>query len=205
MSISKETFTFLVKNGFEKNDSEIINAFVDTYNQHFKTTIYDLTACGEYGLQGFISEGQGLNITDILHICEDYKANKERNTYFFFANCGNPCRLVAHLDEFINVMYDNLSARECFASATKFYTIMDTTNGHSKKYVELINEVWEKGNKGMWKQILFAIAYRDKAEMQDKGIIVETLEDAYDNADLILMRVCDNEDLEMILHYFSYL
>ena len=104
MDISKEAFTFLVKNGFEKNDSEIINAFVDTYNQHFKTTIYDVTACGDFGLQGFISEGQGLNITDMLHICEDYKANKERNTYFFFANCGNPCRLVAYLDEFINVM-----------------------------------------------------------------------------------------------------
>lgn len=204
--ISKQEFKNFIKNAFEKNDKDVINAFVDTYNQHFKDAkIYNVTTCGEYGLQGFVQKGADLVLGDLGYIYEDYKANTERNTYFFFDTLGGLKKVVDYLDGYTAVVYEDTNARSHFIGATKLGSIMDTTNGHSKKYVDLINEVWNNGNKGMWKQILFAIAYRDKAEMHEKDIYVETLEDAYDNADLILMRVCDNEDLEMILHYFSYL
>ena len=80
--------------------------------------------------------------------------------------------------------------------------IMDTTQYHNEELVNMINEIWNKGNKGMWAQILYAIAYRDEDELKDKDIIVNNPQDAIDYADLILMRVCDNKDLETIINYF---
>ena len=205
MNISKNTISFLVKKAFEKNDKDIIIPFVETYNYFFgNERIYDITECGKFGLQGFICEGKGLDLTDIGHIYEDYKRNMERNTYFFFDfDNGDATRLVNDLDHIINKLCDHDSARLMFIKKIGFYNIMDTTNSHSATLVNTINEIWVCGDKKLWAQILYAIAVRDEQELKDKGIIVNDKQDAYDSADLILMRVCDDEDLEMIIHYFK--
>lgn len=214
MEISKQAFASLVKNAFEKNDIEITKAFVETcnmfndeklYNNLSKSDIYNITTCGEYGLQGFVEKAKNLVLYDLGCIYEDYKANTERNTYFIVTPNGVPCRLVNCLDEFIDALYDDESARNEFLIASKRYAIMDSSNGHNQKLVDAINEMWIVGTKRFWAQILYAIAYRDEEECKDKGIIVNSPEDALENANLILEQVCADEELELILNYLVYL
>lgn len=205
MEISKQEFATLVKNGFEKNDTDIINAFVDTYNQNFSQTIYNVTTCGaNFGLQGFVTKAHKLTLYDLGCIYEDYKKNPERNTYFVVTGNGVVLHFVNYLDEFINTMYDDVNTRTNFMIASKHYNIMDASDRHDQKLVDAINKTWVDGTKRFWAQILYAIAVRDEEECKDKDIFVNSPEDALENAKLILERVCYNEDLKLILNYLCY-
>lgn len=207
LDISKESLTFIIKNGFVNHDEEIIDAFVDTYNKYFIDKIYDLTTTGEFGLQGFVNQGD----VDIVVLHEIYRDFINRNSwdcYFTYndkyALCLTSITGEVLLDEKIDKLLSNEEAKTQFLTAVEYYDIMDTTNSHNPDLVKKINNLWITGNKELWKNILWAIALRDREEMEDKCAIVDTREDAYDVADLILMRVCDDGDLEMIINYIRY-
>ena len=206
LDISKKSLTFLIKDGFVNHDVEIIDAFVDTYNKCFIDKIYDLNTTGEFGLQGFVNQGN-VNIMDLYEI---YCEFRNRNSwicdcYFTYNGDGYAVCLSGItgevLDEKIDKLLSNEEAKTQFLAAVEYYDIMDTTNSHNPDLVKKINNLWFTGNKELWKNILWAIVLRDKKEMEDKCIIAETREDAYDVADLILMQVCDDADLEMIINY----
>lgn len=204
LDISKKSLTFLIKNGFLKHDEEVIDAFVCAYNMCFIDKIYNLTLPGKFGLQGFVNQG-GVDIVDLFEFYRDFIAKSSWDCYFTynedgFAVCLSGINNVV-LGNKIDKLLSNEEAKALFLSAVNFYDIMDTTNAHNPDLVKKINNLWITGNKELWKNILWAIALRDKKEMEDKCIIVNTREDAYDVADLILMQVCDDGDLEMIINY----
>lgn len=207
LDISKKGLTFLIKNGFVNHNEEIIDAFVNTYNKCFIDKIYDLTTTGEFGLQGFVNQG-GVDIVVLSEIYRDFINRNSRDCYFVYndkyALCLTSITGEVLLDGKIDKLLSNEEATVQFLTAMDFYDIMDTTNSHNPDLVKKINTLWIAGNKGLWKNILWAIALRDKKEMEDKCIIVRTIEGAYDAAGLILMQICDDADLEMIINYIRY-
>lgn len=207
LDISKTGLTFLIKEGFVNHNEEIIDAFVDTYNKCFIDKIYDLTTTGEFGLQGFVNQG-GVDIVVLHDIYRNFINRNSWDCYFAYndkyALCLTSITGEVLLDKKIDTLLSNEEAKACFLSAMGFYGIMDTTNSHNPDLVNKINTLWITGDKELWKNILWAIALRDKKEMEDKCIIVRTREGAYDVADLILMQICDDADLEMIINYIRY-
>ena len=204
LDISKKSLMFLIKNGFHNHDEEIIDAFVYAYNMCFIDKIYNLTLPGKFGLQGFVNQG-GVDIVDLFEFYRDFIAKSSWDCYFTynedgFAVCLSGINNVV-LGKKIDKLLSNEEAKTCFLSAVDFYDIMDKRNAHNPDLVKKINILWVAGNKELWKNILWAIALRDKKEMEDKRMFVETRDDAYDIADLILMHVCDDGDLEMIINY----
>lgn len=204
LDISKKSLTFLIKNGFLNHDLEVINAFVDTYNKCFIDKIYNLTIPGEFGLQGFVNQ-EGVDIVDLYEIYREFIAKSSWDCYFTynedgFAVCLSGINNVV-LDKKIDKLLSNEEAKAYFLVAVDFYDIMDTTNAHNPDLVKKINTLWVVGDKELWKNILWAIALRDKDEMEEKRMFVESRQDAYDIADLILAHVCDDGDLEMIINY----
>lgn len=203
LDISKKSLTFLIKNGFLNHDEEIIDAFVDAYNKCYIDKIYNLNIRGEFGLQGFVNQ-EGVDIVDLYEFYRDFINKDMRDCYFTynedgFAVCLSGINNVV-LGNKIDKLLSNEEAKAQFLTAMDFYNIMDTTNGHNPDLVKKINILWITGDKELWKNILWAIVLRDKEEIEDKCAI-NTREDAYDIADLILMRVCDDADLEMIINY----
>lgn len=206
LDISKKSLTFLIKNGFLNHDEEIIDAFVDAYNKCYIDKIYNLNIRGEFGLQGFVNQ-EGVDIVDLYEFYRDFINKDMRDCYFTynedgFAVCLSGINNVV-LGNKIDKLLSNEEAKAQFLTAMDFYNIMDTTNGHNPDLVKKINILWITGDKELWKNILWAIVLRDKEEIEDKCAI-NTREDAYDIADLILMRVCDDADLEMIINYIRY-
>lgn len=204
LDISKKSLTFLIKNGFLNHDEEVIDAFVYAYNKCFIDKIYNLNIPGKFGLQGFVNQG-GVDILDLYEIYRDFINKNSRDWYFTynedgFAVCLSGINNVV-LGKKIDKLLSNEEAKTLFLSAVNFYDIMDTTNAHNPDLVKKINTLWITGDMELWKNILWAIALRDKKEMEDKRMFVETRDDAYDIADLILMHVCDDGDLEMIINY----
>ena len=206
MNITKERFTEVVKTGFENKNKDIIKPFIDAYNNHFEDNrIYDIMDTGQFGLQGFVNE-QGVDLNDLAYIHEDYARSDKRKRYYFYNDDGWATPLdETTLPKYIDLVFGNTDVLDYFAERTGFYEIMDTTNAHSPILVEKINRAWVMGNKSDWMHILHAIALRDSKELMDKGIKVLFPSDAYDNADLILMRVCDDNDLEVILKLTDFL
>lgn len=204
LDISKKSLTFLIKNGFLNHDEEIIDAFVVAYNKCYIDKIYDLTTTGEFGLQGFVNR-EGVDIVDLYEFYRDFINKDIRDCYFTYNEDGFPVCLSGInnvvLDKKIDKLLSNAEAKAQFLTAMHFCDIMDTTNAHNPDLVKKINILWVTGNKELWKNILWAIVLRDKDEIEYKCAIVNTREDAYDIADLILMRVCDDADLEMIINY----
>ena len=207
LDISKKSLTFLIKNGFLNHDLEVMDAFVDTYNKCFIDKIYNLNIPGEFGLQGFVNQ-EGVDIVDLYEIYRDFIAKSSWDCYFTYNEDGYAVCLTGVMSEVFDKKVDRLLSNEeakvQFLTAMNFYDIMDTTNAHNPDLVKKINNLWITGDKELWKNILWALALRDKKEMEDKCIIVKTREDAYDVADLILMRVCDDADLELIINYMRY-
>ena len=78
--------------------------------------------------------------------------------------------------------------------------IMDITNSHSKELVDKINQAY-KTNKDNFIKILYAIALRDEDEWFEITDKKPTLEYAKLYAYDILMRICDDYDLETILRF----
>lgn len=206
-NISKKTLTLFIKNGFLTHDEEIIDAFIYAYNMCFIDKIYNLNIPGKFGLQGFVNQG-GVDIVDLYEFYRDFINKDSRDCYFTynedgFAVCLSGINNVV-LGKKIDKLVSNEEAKTCLLSAMNFYDIMDTTNAHNPDLVKKINNLWITGDKELWKNIIWAIAKRDKEEMENKGLIVMSRDDAYDNANLILMRVCDDADLEMIINYIRY-
>lgn len=206
LDISKKGLMSLIKNGFLNHDEEIIDAFVDAFNKYFIDKIYDLTTTGEFGLQGFVYR-EGVDIVDLYEFYRDFIKNDRRDCYFTYNEDGFPVCLSGInnvvLDKKIDRLLSNEEAKAQFLTAVDLCNIMDTTNAHNPDLVKKINILWITGDKELWKNILWAIVLRDKEEIEDKCAI-NTREDAYDIADLILMRVCDDADLEMIINYIRY-
>ena len=189
----------------KRNNLEIVQPFIDAYNNHFEEgRIYDLWATGRFGLQGFVNE-QGVDLKDLAEIYEDYvKSANGIKRYYFYNGDGWATPLDATtLPQYIDLVFGNKKTMDYFVKETQFYDIMDTTQSHSPMLVDKINRAWVMGNKSDWMYILHAIALRDAQELEDKGIKVLFPNDAYDYADLILMRVCDNNDLEVILKFLG--
>lgn len=83
--------------------------------------------------------------------------------------------------------------------------VMDTTNNHDTTLVVLINIAWndERFSKEL-EYILYAIYQRDKEEFEEhyEGQEV-TLDNIHEYASDILQNICDDYDLETILHYLG--
>ena len=86
-------------------------------------------------------------------------------------------------------------------------TIMDTSNGHDKLLVEIINNAWnDKGRMELFKYIIFSLILRDKEESFDKiGWIPDDYTSVGKNEiHAYLQEVADDTDLETILQFVRH-
>lgn len=200
--ITKETFSYLIANGFKSRDNDIINAFVKAYNDNFDfEQIYDVSLPGRFGLQGFVNE-EGVGLKDLADIYDMCCNSNWANHFYAYNGDGHYVALYDVLYTYIDRVFDCEKAKTQFLCKTHIYDIMDTTQAHNPELVKKINRLWIVGSQQDWMSILFAIALRGHKELVDKGIRVLFPQDAYDLADRILMNVCDDRDLQMIIDYF---
>lgn len=88
--------------------------------------------------------------------------------------------------------------------------IMNTTNGHDKHLVELLNKCWDRVSKDVRGFIMKALYLRDYEECIDKEVFTEEDWDGWESLDWnwekyaydYLMKVADDTDLKTILSFF---
>lgn len=194
---------FIVANGFQKRDNDIMTKFVNACNNHkIDSVIYDITAEGEFGLQGFVNEC-GVDIYELNELCCELDASQGYKRYYVYNSDGFATSLTDVLAKYILKLSTNQSAMDDFFISLGLYNIMNATNGHNRKLVKKINRLWITGDKECWQNILFAIFLTKPFEFDFKSPFILTKEDAYYNADYILMEMCDNEDLQTIIDFVT--
>lgn len=85
--------------------------------------------------------------------------------------------------------------------------IIDTLNAHNPSIVERINRAWKNPQlHNQFGPILYSLAQRDKQEFEDKfnHPVPADIDATYNWAHEIMEQVCDDYDLETILHFLRY-
>lgn len=194
---------FIVVNGFQKRDHDIMTNFVNVCNNHkIDGAIYDITAEGEFGLQGFVNEC-GVDIYELNELCCELDASQGYHRYYVYNGDGFATSLTDVLPRYILKLSVNQSAMDDFFISLGLYDIMDASNGHNRRLVKKINRLWITGNKSAWQNILHAIYVRQVCMLGLSSKFIQSKEDAYDNAEYILKEICDNEDLQTIIDVVS--
>ena len=103
--------------------------------------------------------------------------------------------IVKKLSEYQEVKKEEYAVWDC--------DIMSIYNSHSPKLVEKINKAFKTPScLEHLATILYALAQRYEIEVVNKlGIAMTSKKMAFDNAEQILMQVCDDNDLQIILKY----
>ena len=103
--------------------------------------------------------------------------------------------IVKRLSEYQEVKKEEYEVWNC--------DVMTTYNSHSPELVAKINKAFKDPScLEHLATILYALAQRYDIEVVDKlGIAITSKQMAFDNANFILMNVCDDNDLQIILKY----